>query len=263
MIFACGFAQEKSLHDTEDSILLAAAIKRLSFAEEDHVPKPEDMHNNCDSVEEILRELSAERAKNRNLNQTISNILEEMEDMKKNIMRNEEKITENQSSVVLLTSDVEDLQEGVNGVQDDIVSVAADVERNSANITNVLEDVVSLTSSDQLQTIQIESLFSSDQKQAMEIESLTSSDQLQASQIVSLGTFGSWCGHNAGPLLTSGTITYDRLTFSDNNMDTPETPLNINTGIYSHKEGCWVRQEPKESRCLFIHLCLCYANEAS
>ena len=183
--------------------------------------------------------------------------------MKKNIMRNEEKITENQSSVVLLTRDVEDLQEGVNGVQDDIVSVAADVERNSANITNVLEDVVSLTSSDQLQTIQIESLFSSDQKQAMEIESLTSSDQLQASQIVSLGTFGSWCGHNAGPLLTSGTITYDRLTFSDNNMDTPETPLNINTGIYSHKEGCWVRQEPKESRCLFIHLCLCYANEAS
>ena len=175
--FSCGFAQEKSLrHDLEDIIPLAANVNSY----------PEDGENAPVNVEEILRELSAERAKNRDLNQTISDILDEMEDMKKNIMRNEEKITDNESSVFLLTRDVEDLQEHFATVQGEVVSVTADVEKNSANITkvsgdlsvvqdevvsvgvdveensalitNILDDVVSLTSSDQQQTMQIETL---------------------------------------------------------------------------------------------------------
>ena len=100
--FSCGFAQEKSLrHDLEDIIPLAANVD--SYTEENPAPYSEDRDIAAVNVEEILRELSAERAKNRDLNQTISDILDEMEDMKKNIMRNEEKITDNQSSVFLLT----------------------------------------------------------------------------------------------------------------------------------------------------------------
>ena len=71
--------------------------------------------------------------------------------MEKNIMRNEEKITDNQSSVFLLTRDVKDLQEEVDGVhgdvaevqgdvaavQDDVIAVAEDLERNSADITSL------------------------------------------------------------------------------------------------------------------------------
>ena len=240
-IFACGFAQEKSLHDSKDNSLLAADVKKLPSAEENHAPNPEDDDHNCANVKEILGELSAERTKNRDLNQTISDILERMEEMEKNIMRNEEKIIDNQSSVFLLTRDVDDLQEDVATVQDDVVSVTADTERNSANITkvsedlsavqedvvsnftkvsedieensalitNVFEDVVSLTSSYQQQEFQIESL---------------------SSQIVSLGARGHWCGYQ-NTWTSVGTINYDTITFADSNMNITGTPLDINTGI--------------------------------
>ena len=60
-------------------------------------------------MEDLQRELIAERIKNRDLNQTISDMLERMEEMEKNIMRNDEKITENQLSLFQLTRDVETL----------------------------------------------------------------------------------------------------------------------------------------------------------
>ena len=102
--FSCGFTQK------DDNRL---DTKMLPSADENPAPNPDDGDNASVNVEEILRELSAEREKNRDLNQTISDMLDRMKDMEKNIMRNEEKITENQSSVVLLTRDVEDLQEGL------------------------------------------------------------------------------------------------------------------------------------------------------
>ena len=122
----CGFAQETSLLDSEDNILLdvrklPSALPSAPNAEDDDISA---------NVEDLQRELIAERAKNRDLNQTISDILEEMEDMK--------------NMMVLLTKDVEDLQEEVDGVQgdvaavqDDVVAVAEDVERNSADITRL------------------------------------------------------------------------------------------------------------------------------
>ena len=236
--FACVFAQA-----------WAAYVRGLPSTEENPAPYPEDGDNASVNVEEILRELSTERAKNRDLNQTISDILEEMEDMKKNIMRNEEKITDNQSSVFLLTRDVEDLQgdvvtvagdvernsanitkvfedvaavqEDVAAVHNEVVVVAEDVEKNAANITIVFEDVVSLTNSYQ--------------QQAIKIDSLTSSDLHQASQIQSLGLRGAWCGHKETWTTDNSLITYDTLTFSDTNMNITGTPLDINTGNYSRK----------------------------
>ena len=242
-----GLAQETSLPTSADNILLD--VKNLPSAKENPAPNPDDSHIS-NNVEDLQRELIAERIKNRDLNQTISDILERMEDMEKNIMRNEEKIIDNQSSVLLLSRDVDDLQEDVTvvqedvaAVQDDVISVAADVERNSANITkvskdvgensvlitNVFDDVVSLTSSYQQQEFQIESLTSSDQQQAMEIESLSS-------QIHSLGVRGHWCAaRTTDSWSTVGTITYQRITFSDSNMNITGNPLDINTGINSHK----------------------------
>ena len=170
--------------------------------------------------------------------------------MKKNIMRNEEKITDNQSSVFLLTRDVEDLQgdvvavagdvernsanitkvfedvaavqEDVAAVHNEVIIVAEDVERNEANITIVFEDVISLTNSYH--------------QQALQIDFLTSSDQHQASLIQSLGLRGAWCGHQVSWTTDNSIITYERLTFSDTNMNgTTVTPLDINTGNYSRK----------------------------
>lgn len=193
--FSCGFAQGKNHPESADNNLLAADVKKLPSAEESHVPE---------DCEEILRELSEERAKNRDLNQTISDILERMADMERDIIRNEEKIDQAQSSVVLLSKDVDDLT-------DEVVTVAEDVERNSANITIVQDDVVAV---------------------AEDVESLSSSDQHQEAQIKSLGARGTWCGYQ-NEWTAIGTITYDSLSFSDSNMNTG-TPLNINSGNYSH-----------------------------
>ena len=75
-------------------------------------PTPRMVTSPTINVEDLQRELIADRNKNRDLNQTISDTLERIEDMEKNIMRNEEKITDNQSSVFLLSRDVDDLQDG-------------------------------------------------------------------------------------------------------------------------------------------------------
>ena len=199
-----GLAQETSLPTSADNILLD--VKNLPSAKENPAPNPDDSHIS-NNVEDLQRELIAERIKNRDLNQTISDILERMEDMEKNIMRNEEKIIDNQSSVLLLSRDVDDLQEDVATVQDD-------VEENSAMIANVFDDLVSLTSSDQQQDVKIESL---------------------SSQIDSLGARGHWCGYQKEWRSTVGTITYERLTYTDSNMNITDNPLDINTGINCHK----------------------------
>ena len=113
-------------------------------------------------------------------------------------MRNEEKITDNQSSVFLLSRDVDDLQD--------------DVEENSANMTKVFEDVA--TVQDNVVVV------------AADVER-------NSVDITTLATTGTWCGYQDywSPV---GTINYDSLTFSaSNNMNYAATPLDINTGINS------------------------------
>ena len=111
-------------------------VNKHPSAEENPVPNPDD-GDIFDNVEDLQRELIMEQAKNRDLNQTISDILERMEDMEKNIMRNEEKITDNQSSVLLLSRDVDDLQEDVERNSANITKVSVDVEENVADITTL------------------------------------------------------------------------------------------------------------------------------
>ena len=173
---------------------MQAALLYLFFLTACGFAQDDDISAN---VEDLQRELIAERAKNRDLNQTISDILERMAEMEKNIISNEGTISENQRKIDmvnvyvatlseevdsnkediefnqlktdLLSRDVEDLTDDVAAVQDNVVEVAADVEMNSADITT-------------------------------------------------LATFGTWCGYQDS-WTTVGTITYDSLTFSDSNMN--------------------------------------------
>ena len=147
-------------------------LTTCGFAQDDDI---------SDNVEDLQRELIAERAKNRDLNQTISDILERMEDMEKNIMRNEEKITAVQADVGSNQDAITEIQGDVAAVQDDVIVVAADVEKNAADIST-------------------------------------------------LATMGHWCGVQ-DYWTKVGTITYNRITFSDSNMNIAATPLDINTGI--------------------------------
>ena len=144
---SCCLAQEddRSLPETEVIIPLVGDTMEP--------PSQEKPASNSVNVEEILRELRECRQKNRNLNETIDNILEEMADMKEYIVRNEEKITQVQSSMTLLSKDVTDLTEELAGVEDDVLNVStiltesisdinSTVEKNSAQITRVAEDVM-------------------------------------------------------------------------------------------------------------------------
>ena len=62
--FSCGFAQEVSLPDSKDNNCLVMDAKKLPSDDENPAPNPADSDNTSVNVEEILRELSAERAKN-------------------------------------------------------------------------------------------------------------------------------------------------------------------------------------------------------
>ena len=194
------------------------------------------------TIDDVLEENALCKEENNRLNDIISEDIKQLKEnittLDNKIIRNGEKITDNHSSMVLLSKDVDDLTadveknsanitevfEDVAAVQADVITVASDVEENSDLITNILDDVVSLTSSYQQQEFQIETLTSSDQQQTVEIESLSS-------QIDSLGARGHWCGYQH-QWTTVGTITYERLTFSDSNMNITATPLDINTGRY-------------------------------
>ena len=235
-LFSSFLAQKNSLHDSKD---LASDVSKVSSPpEENDSSRSMDDGNVPVNVGKILEELRAERAKNRDLNQTISDILAEMEDMKKNIIRNEEKITENQSSVVLLSKDVDDLTEEVAGVHDDVVTVAedvvivaGDVERNSAHIANVTGDVVSLTED-------VTSLTDDFDALADFVGTLTASDQEQEKRIQenikmldTLATRGIWSAfHKDSWTASNAIITYDRLIINSNNMNITDTPLDIKTG---------------------------------
>ena len=112
--FFCVYAKEKGLRDSDN--------------------------NDIANVEDILRELNAERAKNRDLNQSISDILDRILIMEDDIVTNRARITENRSFTVL-TDEVAAVEEGVVNV--------------SSALSSLTEDVVSLTLSDQEQETQI------------------------------------------------------------------------------------------------------------
>ena len=161
--------------------------------------------------------------------------------MKEYIVRNEEKITQVQSSVVLLSHDLEgvedELTESISGVNstaarnsaqitsmlEDLVSVTEGVTSLTEDVVTLTEDVMTLTSSDQDQEIMIEDLVSSDQQQGIMIE-----DNIQ--RLDTLSTRGRWCGYQQGDWTTDNSIiSYDSIFFADTNMDV-SSPLDINTG---------------------------------
>ena len=220
----CGFVQETSLPDSANNKLMAADLKKLPSAEEVAAPNPEDDDISA-NVEDLQRELIAERAKNRDLNQTISDILERMEEMERNIISNEGTISENQRKIDMVNVYVATLSEDVvNNKEDievnqlkmellsrDVEDLTEDVEKNSANITKVSEDVA-----------------------AVQDDAIVVANDVErnSADITTLATMGAWCGEKY-IWETVGTITYDRITYSDsNNMDITGTPLDINTGFY-------------------------------
>ena len=71
-----------------------------------------------------------------------------------------------------------------------------------------------------------------------QVDSLSASDQSQGTRLDTLDTRttgGTWCAYQNGPVTSTGTIRYDRLTFSNTNLAISGTPLSYRTGRYSYK----------------------------
>ena len=204
--FSCVFGS----HDSKNNVLISAdvKIKKLLSVEDNHAPVQEEEGNSCASVEEIMRELSAERAKNRDLNQTISDILDRMADMEKDIISNEGKISENQRKVDM--------------VEDYVVTVSKDVVKNGENIIRNEEKISQAQSYVVMLTRDVEDLTE-------EVAGVQDDVVTVAEDVASLATRGTWCA-TKNIWTTDGIISYDRLDFSDSNINITETPLDINTG---------------------------------
>lgn len=104
-----------------------------SSAQVKSLPGLKDIDNaNKVDVEEILKELSAERAKNRDLNQTISDILDKISNLEDAIETNSLRITENRSFMMVVS---DDLTDKLAVLADDVATVAEETIRNEEKIT--------------------------------------------------------------------------------------------------------------------------------
>ena len=74
-------------------------------------------------VREILRELSAERAKNKDLKKTISNLHKKVQMNQKKIKMNNILVRKIQRKLLSVENNVTDLTEKVGEVEDDLVNV--------------------------------------------------------------------------------------------------------------------------------------------
>ena len=91
----------------KDNIFLVAKFKKLTPTEQyDHASNPDDEDNDTFNVRELQKELIAERAMNRDLNQTVSRLLERMADIERDIIRIEqnEKKTETEGNMEIRDS---------------------------------------------------------------------------------------------------------------------------------------------------------------
>ena len=117
------------------SQILFIIIFHYCCAQVKRLPELNDIDNvNKADVEEILRELSAERAKNRDLNQTISDILDKISNLEDDIETNSLRITENRSFMMVMSDDITDITDKVAVVAEDVAIVAEETIRNGEKI---------------------------------------------------------------------------------------------------------------------------------
>ena len=117
------------------SQILFIIIFHCCCAQVKRLPELNDIANvNKADVEEILRELSAERVKSRDLNQTISDILDKISNLEDDIETNSLRITENRSFMMVMSDDITDITDKVAVVAEDVATVAEETIRNGEKI---------------------------------------------------------------------------------------------------------------------------------
>ena len=123
-------------------------------------------------------------------------------------------------------------------MSESISNVNATVEGNSAKIINVTENVISLAGDLGSLTDDLISVKQDVVSLADDVAHLEASEQQQDTiieenyqRLDTLFINGRWCGYNHIWHTAHAIITYEETFFSQSNMNTTGSPLNIDTGV--------------------------------
>ena len=201
----------------------------------------------------------------------ISNIREDIEDLKKNIRSSDESISAVKETVTSNTGQIANLKEDafrneedkasrmtnteeiVNLNEDKIAKIEASLNilgkgftEFTGNIVNVENEVKILNENVESLTLSVLDVNATVERNFVKINdvsedvySLTSSNQKQDALIESNMQMlndrtkrGKWCGYRYGPWKSQNPVLhYDKVSYASTNIDITETPLDISSGI--------------------------------
>ena len=215
----------------EENQLCKEENKRLNdIIEEDIKELNEKVAHNEEKIENATKVLTNEIA---NVSSTVVQNTDEIcrvdQELNEKVGHNEDKINRVDSSVVLLSHDVEILT-------DDVDTIAEDLSSEIANVSNVLRDVSSTVyqNTDKISGLDQDliTLTSSVQSQESQVEENTQRLDTISDEVSTLSIHGAWCGYQDEWRYKS-IITYDTIKFKETNMDITGTPLDILSGKYN------------------------------
>ena len=167
-----------------------------------------EVHPAPDESTKLFHELKASRQREKDLNETIENILEEMTQMKNNIHQLEETILHLEGTISDVASEATLNADNIDIVAETISLVREDV----SSVNNSLREDVSSVNSSTHQLIEDDKRESEDNQES----------------ITELSLHGQWCAYQDKWTSGNTVISYDSSFFEDSNMN--NNTLNIGTG---------------------------------
>ena len=225
----------------------------ISSVENNQIDSPKsdskEDHSAPDDVTKLSKELQDSRLREKDLNQTIQDILEEMSQMKNTILHLEETIEEVASEATRNTKHIEDNADDIVNVAETITLVNTSLKEDVSFISSQIYKVNATTNQlieDNKRDIEDNQRFIEENTREIEdnmreivenkrkIENNTRDIEDNKSQIgenqkiiTELSLAGQWCGYKSGWTGGSGVITYDTI-FEDSSMN--NSALNPGSG---------------------------------
>ena len=203
-----------------------------------------EVHPAPDESTKLFHELKASRQREKDLNETIENILEEMTQMKNSIHQLEETILHLEGSIsdvaseaTLNADNIDIVADTISLVKEDVSSVNSSLREDISSMNNSLKEDVSLVN--YTLSLEIRSLSEDLLMVSSEIYNVNSSThqlildnkrEIEDNQesITELSLHGQWCAYQDGWTSGSSIISYDSIFFEDSNIN--NNALNVGTG---------------------------------
>ena len=187
------------------------------------------------NFEKLFLEMNSYRQREKDLNDTIDQILEDMETMRNYILHLEDTLADVASEATRNTKHIKDNADEIINVAETVSSVNTSLkdEVSSVNFTlsleimSLFEDV--LTVSSQLYNVNTST------RQLIDGNKRDIEDNLQS--ITELSLYGQWCAFkDKWAVASSGSkITFDKIVHSNNNMNTSDDVLSVESVKYFMK----------------------------